>query len=128
MAVSTTRGSTVQLLIVGPEYVISMPNMYARGILWGKMVLELGDSCTAKNERSGYSADIQFKTKVRPLAMSMILLLLDRIRSQGYFSGAYNAIAGRVRRGSTETGEVSGKWSHTMEYKTAKVSNAQYRC
>lgn len=41
-----------------------MPNMYARGILWGKMVLELGDSCTARNERNGLFADIQFKTKV----------------------------------------------------------------
>lgn len=47
------------------EYVISMPNMYARGILWGKMVLELGDSCTARNERNGFLADITFKTKVR---------------------------------------------------------------
>ena len=48
------------------EYVISMPNMYARGILWGKMFLELGDSCTAKNEQTGHYAEIQFKTKVRP--------------------------------------------------------------
>ena len=53
------------------EYVISMPNMYARGILWGKMVLELGDQCTARNDRLGLNADIQFKTK-------------------GYFSGTYN--------------------------------------
>lgn len=41
-----------------------MPNMYARGILWGKMVLELGDACTARNDRNGYYADLQFKTKV----------------------------------------------------------------
>ncbi|TCD62818.1 hypothetical protein EIP91_006384 [Steccherinum ochraceum] len=104
-SVSTNMEGENRILLMGRpedgEYVISMPNMYARGILWGKMVLELGDNCTAKNERSGYSAEIQFKTK-------------------GYFSGAYNAIAGRVRRGSTETGEVSGKWSHTMEYKTSK--------
>ena len=43
-----------------------MPNMYARGILWGKMFLELGDSCTAKNEQTGHCAEIQFKTMVRP--------------------------------------------------------------
>ena len=79
-----------------------MPNMYARGILWGKMVLELGDSCTARNERNGYYADIQFKTK-------------------GYFSGTYNAIAGRVRRTNLDLGEISGKWSSTMEYKPSKV-------
>ncbi|KAL6305646.1 Oxysterol-binding protein [Sparassis latifolia] len=83
------------------EYVISMPNMYARGILWGKMVLELGDTCTARNDRNAFYADLTFKTK-------------------GYFSGTYNAIAGRIRRGSTDNGELSGKWSSVMEYKNIK--------
>ncbi|KAI0762357.1 Oxysterol-binding protein [Fomes fomentarius] len=83
------------------EYVISMPNMYARGILWGKMFLELGDSCMAKNEQTGHYADIQFKTK-------------------GYFSGTYNAISGRIRRGNNDFGEVSGKWSAVMEFKNSR--------
>ena len=43
-----------------------MPNMYARGILFGKMVLELGDTCTAKNEKHGIVCDLEFKTKVFP--------------------------------------------------------------
>ena len=51
------------------EYVISMPNMYARGILWGKMVLELGDSCTARNENNGFFSEMQFKTKVRVVVL-----------------------------------------------------------
>ena len=46
------------------EYVITMPNMYARGILFGKMVLELGDTCMAKNEKNGLYCDLEFKTKV----------------------------------------------------------------
>lgn len=46
------------------EYVITMPNMYARGILFGKMVLELGDTCIAKNEKNGFQCDLEFKTKV----------------------------------------------------------------
>jgi len=41
-----------------------MPNMYARGILFGKMVIELGDTCTARCEKLGIAADIEFKTKV----------------------------------------------------------------
>lgn len=41
-----------------------MPNMYARGILFGKMVLELGDTCIAKNEKNGIFCDLEFKTKV----------------------------------------------------------------
>ena len=84
-----------------------MPNMYARGILWGKMVLELGDTCTARNDRLGLSAEMQFKTK-------------------GYFSGTYNAIAGKVRKTSShhDLGEISGKWSGVMEYKPSKVRYA----
>lgn len=39
--------------------------MYARGILFGKMVLELGDTCIAKNEKHGLYCDLEFKTKVR---------------------------------------------------------------
>lgn len=82
-----------------------MPNMYARGILFGKMVLELGDTCTVRNDAQGLYADLEFKTK-------------------GFFSGVYNAIAGRVKRGSTELGEVNGKWSALMEFKTAKVRHS----
>ena len=69
--------------------------------------LELGDSCTARNDRLGLVADLQFKTK-------------------GYFSGTYNAISGKVRRTTTNTdrGEISGKWSSVMEYKPVKVCNA----
>lgn len=79
-----------------------MPNMYARGILFGKMVLELGDTCTAKNEKTGMFCDLEFKTK-------------------GFFSGTYNAIAGKVRNKSTEVGEISGKWSTVMDLKNTKV-------
>ena len=76
--------------------------MYARGILFGKMVLELGDTCTAKNDKTGVSADLDFKTK-------------------GFFSGTYNAIAGKVRNKGTEVGEIYGKWSKVMELKYSKV-------
>ena len=44
-----------------------MPNMYARGILFGKMVIELGDTCTAKCDELKMTADIEFKTKVHNL-------------------------------------------------------------
>ena len=39
--------------------------MYARGILFGKMVFELGDTCTATNEKNGMTGDLDFKTKVK---------------------------------------------------------------
>lgn len=106
-SVSTTMEGENRIRLLGlPEdgdYVITMPNMYARGILFGKMVFELGDTCTAKNERRGYACDLEFKTK-------------------GFFSGTYNAISGRIRHNSTDIGEISGKWSHVMDLKSTKTN------
>ncbi|GAA5969635.1 hypothetical protein JCM11641_008187 [Rhodosporidiobolus odoratus] len=78
------------------EYDIGMPNMYARGILFGKMVLELGDSVAVKNDTTGMHCDVEFKTK-------------------GFFSGSYNAIAGKIKGPKGDIGDVSGYWSDVME-------------
>ncbi|UZJ54675.1 hypothetical protein CBS101457_003995 [Exobasidium rhododendri] len=83
------------------EYEIEMPNMYARGILFGKMVLELGDQSKIRNPANDLAADVEFKTK-------------------GYFTGTYNAIAGKVTRGGKSIGELSGKWNEVMEFKYSK--------
>ncbi|KAI0318179.1 Oxysterol-binding protein [Amylostereum chailletii] len=107
-SVSTTMEGENRVRLMGREddgeYVITMPNMYARGILFGKMVLELGDTCAAKNERHNLACDLEFKTK-------------------GFFSGTYNAIVGRVHRGSTDLGEITGKWSEVMEFKSFQSSS-----
>ncbi|KAG6902961.1 hypothetical protein C0995_008534 [Termitomyces sp. Mi166 len=105
-SVSTTMEGENRVTLLGVpddgEYIITMPNMYARGILFGKMVLELGDTCTAKNEKHGMLCDIEFKTK-------------------GFWSGTYNAIAGRIRHNNIDIGELSGRWSHIMEIKSTKT-------
>ncbi|KAL7418696.1 Oxysterol-binding protein OBPa [Cryptotrichosporon argae] len=80
------------------DYSITMPNTYARGILFGKMILELGDISTIKNEKTDYKCDVEFKTK-------------------GWISGGYNVISGHVKGpGRAEVGEVSGMWSSTVEF------------
>ncbi|KAF8875016.1 Oxysterol-binding protein [Mucidula mucida] len=107
-SVSTNMEGENRVILLGKpedgEYVITMPNMYARGILFGKMVLELGDTCTARNDKHGLVCDLEFKTK-------------------GFFSGTYNAIAGKIRHNTTEIGEVSGRWSHVMEHKSTKTAS-----
>ncbi|KAF8887706.1 hypothetical protein BD779DRAFT_1525788 [Infundibulicybe gibba] len=107
-SVSTTMEGENRVTLLGKpedgEYVITMPNMYARGILFGKMVLELGDTCMAKNEKHGLYCDLEFKTK-------------------GFFSGTYNALAGRVRKNTNDIGEVSGRWSHIMDFKNTKTGS-----
>ncbi|KIJ32061.1 hypothetical protein M422DRAFT_35992 [Sphaerobolus stellatus SS14] len=105
-SVSTNMEGENHIFLMGkPEdgdYFITMPSMYARGILFGKMVLELGDSCVIKNERTGMSCDIEFKTK-------------------GFFTGTYNHVSGKVKKNGSEVGEVGGRWSHRMEYKENKT-------
>jgi hypothetical protein len=41
-----------------------MPNTYARGILFGKMTLELCDVSTVSNDTTDYHCDVDFKAKV----------------------------------------------------------------
>jgi hypothetical protein len=48
----------------GEEYVVTFPNMYARGILIGTMVYEVSDPCKVTCAKHGFSAEIEFKSKV----------------------------------------------------------------
>ncbi|ORY35465.1 hypothetical protein BCR39DRAFT_509863 [Naematelia encephala] len=80
------------------EYVITMPNTYARGILFGKMTLELCDPSTIACPNTGYHCDVDFKAK-------------------GWISGGYNVISGHVKGPNrTEVGEIHGHWSSKMEF------------
>ncbi|KAL4783151.1 hypothetical protein BJX76DRAFT_358287 [Aspergillus varians] len=85
----------------GERYILTQPNMYARGILFGKMKYELGDHSFVRCPENDLVADIEFKTK-------------------GYFSGTYNAIGGTIK--NEKTGEVyyeiSGLWNDEMHIKS----------
>ncbi|KAL9580702.1 MAG: hypothetical protein Q9212_004332 [Teloschistes hypoglaucus] len=81
----------------GEKYFLTQPNMYARGILFGKMKYELGDHSYVRCPENGLVADVEFKTK-------------------GYFGGTYNAIGGVIRNEKTGESlyELSGMWSGEM--------------
>lgn len=83
---------------------LTQPNMYARGILFGKMKYELGDHSFIRCPENSLMADIDFKTK-------------------GYFGGTYNAISGVVKNEKTgETlFELSGTWSGEIILKNVLV-------
>ncbi|CAK7243095.1 MAG: Oxysterol-binding protein OBPa [Sporothrix thermara] len=92
-----------------PErYILTQPNMYARGILFGKMKYELGDHSFVRCPELGLTADIEFKTK-------------------GWVGGTYNAIGGTVK--NDHTGEVlyelSGLWSEEMTIKNIMTGQKQ---
>ncbi|EGF81032.1 hypothetical protein BATDEDRAFT_88099 [Batrachochytrium dendrobatidis JAM81] len=88
----------------GESYDITSPNVYARGILFGTMYIELGDTAIVRCAKTDLICNIEFKTK-------------------GYFGGCErNAIAGKIKREST--GEilykVSGCWSEQIWLQSTK--------
>lgn len=87
------------------KYTLSQPNMYARGILFGKMRLELGDHMIIKGPK--YKIDIEFKTK-------------------GFISGTYDAIAGVVKDlNGKEYYEITGKWNDIMYIKDLRDKHSK---
>lgn len=79
------------------KYTLTQPNMYARGILFGKMRFELGDHMIIKSSK--YEANIEFKTK-------------------GFIGGTYDAVQGTIREiNGKSLYEITGKWNDVMYYK-----------
>ncbi|KIO23185.1 hypothetical protein M407DRAFT_244881 [Tulasnella calospora MUT 4182] len=102
-SVATMMEGENRVLLMGRpddgEYVLGLPNMFARGILFGTMILELGDTTNCKNEATGMSCAVEFKTK-------------------GWMGGQYNLMAGKIKKnGTTEIGSIDGRWSHQLDYK-----------
>lgn len=79
---------------------VTQPNMYARGILFGKMKYELGDHAIVRCPETGLEVDIEFKVK-------------------GWVGGGYNAIAGYINDTKTNKHlyELSGHWHEKMYIK-----------
>lgn len=98
------RGETAGKPGGGERYLLTQPNMYVRGILFGKMKYELGDHSYVKCPELDLVCDIEFKVK-------------------GFFTGAYNAIGGFIKRESTgeQLYEISGSWHSEMFIKNLLV-------
>jgi len=61
-----------------------MPNTYARGILFGKMILELGDVSSIRNDELDYHCDVDFRTKVSLQHPTVLTIGMDLWRIQRY--------------------------------------------
>ncbi|KPM44690.1 Oxysterol-binding protein-like protein OBPalpha [Neonectria ditissima] len=92
----------------GEQYILTQPNMYARGILFGKMKYELGDHSFVRCPELDLVADVDFKTK-------------------GWVGGTYNAIGGTIKKESTGEilFELSGLWSDEMFIKDMRTGKRE---
>ena len=87
-------GVKIILLNRGEEYTVTLPYANCKGILIGKMTMELGGKVKIDCAKTGFSSDIEFRLK--PLLSS---------------SEASNQIQGKIRFGNKEAmAIVSGKW------------------
>ncbi|KAL7311505.1 Oxysterol-binding protein OBPa [Mucor circinelloides] len=88
---------------------ISNPNVYARGILFGKMIMEMGDQSTIKCKSLDLICELDFKTK-------------------GYFSGQYHSVTGKIKRISTGDVlyEISGVWTEELFIKGKNSSKESF--
>lgn len=87
-------------------YLMNQPNVYCRGILFGKLKYELGDHMIVKCPKTGFEADIEFKVK-------------------GMISGTYDAIDGKIYDLKTKEvlHTISGKWNEVMYIKNGKTGS-----
>jgi hypothetical protein len=95
------------------------------------MTLELGDTSSVRCISSDLVCDLEFKTKVSQESCSFPKLPSKAPRSipvflpQGFFSGQWNTVVGKIKREST--GEVlfelSGQWSNEIYIKMSKASS-----
>jgi len=89
------------LRIPEEEYVITFPTAYARGILWGTLLMELGGMVYITCKKTNLKAEIEFKTKP-------------------YFGGGYNQIAGKIKETSGKKRvlyTLSGQWDKQVTIK-----------
>ncbi|OMH79173.1 Oxysterol-binding protein-like protein [Zancudomyces culisetae] len=106
VVVTLGGNSTINFLKHNEKYEVTYPSMYARGILVGKMVIELGGKATIKCEKNDLIFKVDFKTR-------------------GFFGGEYNQISAKVCKMSTDATlyEIYGDWQHVLYYKKKSASS-----
>ncbi|XP_046878733.1 oxysterol-binding protein-related protein 8 isoform X2 [Hypomesus transpacificus] len=77
----------------GEDYVMNMPYAHCKGILYGTMTLELAGQVTITCEKTGYSAQLEFKLK--PFLGS---------------SDSVNQISGKIKLGKEVLATLEGHW------------------
>ncbi|XP_018621109.1 oxysterol-binding protein-related protein 8-like isoform X4 [Scleropages formosus] len=77
----------------GEDYVMNMPYAHCKGILYGTMTLELAGQVTVTCEKTGYSAQLEFKLK--PFLGS---------------SDSANQISGKIKLGKEVLATLEGHW------------------
>jgi len=89
----------VYILPFDEEYELTFPSLYAKGFLFGTLMMELVGTVHVRCRKTGYSAEIEFRQK--PV-----------------FGGDYNALQGKIFHRNTPNNalyQIQGKWDSRIE-------------
>lgn len=92
----------------GEDYVMNMPYAHCKGILYGTMTLELGGQITITCEKTGYSAQLEFKLK--PFLGS---------------SDCVNQISGKIKLGKEVLATLEGHWDSEIFINDKKMGTME---
>eukprot|EP00818_Percolomonas_sp_WS_P006390 CAMPEP_0117443970 /NCGR_PEP_ID=MMETSP0759-20121206/4986_1 /TAXON_ID=63605 /ORGANISM="Percolomonas cosmopolitus, Strain WS" /LENGTH=398 /DNA_ID=CAMNT_0005235995 /DNA_START=269 /DNA_END=1465 /DNA_ORIENTATION=- len=92
-------------------YEASWPDFFARGIIFGKVTMEICGKTFIKCEKTGLRAEFDFKAKP-------------------FFGGEYNVVEARILRGDEELYTISGKWTegYTIKKRGEKTGVPFFDC
>lgn len=106
-AASIMEGTAVLTILAHEEaYTLTFPSVYARGILWGTLLMELVGVVHIQCERTGCKAEIDFKAKP-------------------FFGGDYNVISAKLKRGKDTLYTLSGKWDQRIDITNCKAKTTE---
>lgn len=92
----------------GEDYVMNMPYAHCKGILYGTMTLELGGQITITCEKTGYSAQLEFRLK--PFLGS---------------SDCVNQISGKIKLGKEVLATLEGHWDSEIFINDKKTGSME---
>jgi len=86
----------------GEVYVCTWPNVYARGIIFGRLLMEMGGKTTISCKKTGLVTEVEFKAKP-------------------FFGGEYNVVSARIKKKSTTLYQIRGKWNDKIFIRPKKL-------
>jgi len=101
--------ATMYMINCDEEYVMTFPTAYARGILWGTLLMELGGTVTITCEKTEMKCEIEFKTKP-------------------FFGGDYNVVVGKITHKKKVLYTFTGKWDKQLTGKGHKDKKEEIFC
>ncbi|ELT93091.1 hypothetical protein CAPTEDRAFT_166422 [Capitella teleta] len=96
------------LLKRGEDYMVTMPYAHCKGILIGTLTMELGGKVTIDCEKTGYTAELEFKLK--PFLGS---------------GESSNRIVGKIKLGDETLLSIDGHWDQDIYIKDKRTGDSE---